>query len=721
MKQLSGKQQKLLSVFVSLLLLLAAYSVVGIGLYEKIQGLSIDLLLSARSQLFQKQHKPQDSNVVVVAIDEETYEVSPFASKPKITWTPQLASIQNAIIAAEPSAIGYDIIYATSLESLQKGYDKPFLKSLHKASRKNKIVLGYTHYQNGLRIHPFGSSSFVVQNRKTNDNNMRPLNMVVDSDDVIRRIPVYFASHENKHELSMAAELAARKLGQYPQITTEQQTGIRLADHEIPVFNNNSAYLNFQGDNDIPTYSLADMYWCAEQNRQAYFEKHFKDKIVIFGVASTLEDRKYTSNRFMNQQGIGYQAERCTDKLDQLNIGRTRFKTIPGVYIHAVAINDLIRGTALQRLDYSQEQLIIVLTAALIILAGFSLTPRNSFMALISLSGIVVVSGIYSLQQNIIIPALPVILINSMVFASLLFFRFAIADQQKRLLRKSFEHYVSPAVVEQMVEDPDKLKLSGEYYQSTVVFTDLEGFTSITEALEPMRMRSLLTEYFSRMVDVMLANQGTLDKFIGDAMMCFFGVPVKNQQHPLQATRTAWEMYQALKQLNQAWQKQDLPEIRMRIGVNSGRVVAGNMGTDHLFNYTVMGDSVNLGARLESANKFYGTHIMLGQSTAAEVQPEFVLRELDRVTVKGKKEALKIYELMGPQTDISQSSLNIKQAYEEALQLYYAGEFIKAADIFGQLIEDYSDNPSKTLLKRCRDYAETPPVNWDGIYKWQSK
>ncbi len=293
--------------------------------------------------------------------------------------------------------------------------------------------------------------------------------------------------------------------------------------------------------------------------------------------------------------------------------------------------------------------------------------------------------------------------------------------RQRKAIRRSFEHYVAPAIVQQLIDEPERLRLSGEYFDTTVVFTDLVGFTSLTEKMEPMQLRGLLTGYFTRMVDEMLANNGTLDKFIGDAMMCFFGVPIETREHPLQAVRTAWGMKRALAELNREWASRGLPEFGMRIGVHSGRVVAGNMGTATLFNYTVMGDCVNTGSRLEGANKFYGTEIIVGDSTEARVRDEFELRKLDVVRVKGKDKAITIYELLGPKGGVAETSLASRSAYEAALQHYLEGRFEEAQSLFRRNATVNADAASTVLADRCRELAADPPTEWQGVHTWTSK
>jgi adenylate cyclase len=322
---------------------------------------------------------------------------------------------------------------------------------------------------------------------------------------------------------------------------------------------------------------------------------------------------------------------------------------------------------------------------------------------------------------NLLWPLVPLIATIIAAYSFVTVYRFAVSDRQARYIRRSFEHYVSPAVVQQLVDDPDRLKLSGEHYETTVLFTDLAGFTPLAERLDPVALRDLLTEYFSGMVDVMLEHDGTLDKFIGDAMMCFFGVPIASEEHRCEAVSAAWHMQQVLDRMNADWQKRGIPALTMRAGVNSGQVVAGNMGTDRLFNYTIMGDCVNLGARLEGANKFYGTRILVGEATRNGIGDEFVFRHIDRATLKGKSQAIDIFELRGPRSMVSDRSMTLTTAYESALASYFRGDFEEAGQAFSATAREFDDNASNLMQHRCKQLQARQMNEWDGVHHWENK
>ena len=309
------------------------------------------------------------------------------------------------------------------------------------------------------------------------------------------------------------------------------------------------------------------------------------------------------------------------------------------------------------------------------------------------------------------------------VFASTSAYRFALGQRERRLIKRAFQHYVAPAIVQQMLDDPARLKLGGEARDVTVIFTDLAGFTSFAEHLTPEALRERLSTYFKAMMDVLLAEDATLDKFIGDAIMVYFGCPIADPAHPHKACRAALAMQHRLDELNEEWQRAGAPTVHMRIGINTGTAIAGNMGTDEIFNYTILGDCVNLASRLEGANKYYGTRIMVGEDTWSRVNNAFEARELDWIRVKGKARPVAIFELLSETSTLPDRMRSIRDQYARGLELYRERKWNEAAETFRTVLEiDPMDGPSRTLLERCTHLAqEPPPESWDGVYVMSSK
>ncbi len=292
------------------------------------------------------------------------------------------------------------------------------------------------------------------------------------------------------------------------------------------------------------------------------------------------------------------------------------------------------------------------------------------------------------------------------------------------MIHGAFAHYVPEEVVAQILEDPDKLSLGGEQCVVSVLFSDVAGFTSISEKLSPAELVHLLNEYLTEMTNIVLENQGIIDKYEGDAIMAEFGVPVPYGNHPYMACKTALEMQRKLQQMREQWKKENKPPLTARVGINTGEVIVGNMGSQNVFDYTVMGDHVNLGSRLEGANKFYGTDIMISEFTYKFVKDDFYTRPLDLIRVKGKKKPIKVYELIAFKEDkLVDNYLQMLSFYNQGLKSYQAREWDAAIDSFEYCIKLVpQDMPSEEYRKRCIDYKfNQPPEDWDGVTDMLSK
>ncbi|HEX9942682.1 MAG TPA: adenylate/guanylate cyclase domain-containing protein [Thermoanaerobaculia bacterium] len=292
-------------------------------------------------------------------------------------------------------------------------------------------------------------------------------------------------------------------------------------------------------------------------------------------------------------------------------------------------------------------------------------------------------------------------------------------EERARLVRQTFEHYVSRPVVDEMLRHPERVKLGGERREMTVLFSDIRGFTSISETLDSGALVSLLNEFFTPMTRIVLDHGGTLDKYMGDALMAFFGAPLDQPDHAARACRACLAMRDELVRLNERWHREGkLPphlSLGIGIGLNSGEMSVGNVGSEAVFGYTVIGDNVNLGSRIEGLNKDYGTQILVSEFTVRAAGDGFLFRELDWVRVKGKQKPVGIYELLAaapaPEADAERAVL-----YGRGLAAYRARDFERAEALFAGLAERFGDGPAKAFRERCRHYREDPPpLDWDGV------
>jgi adenylate cyclase len=295
-------------------------------------------------------------------------------------------------------------------------------------------------------------------------------------------------------------------------------------------------------------------------------------------------------------------------------------------------------------------------------------------------------------------------------------------NRQRRRVRRAFEFYLHPTVVQKVSEQPDALQLGGAATELSILFSDIRSFTSIAEQLRDDELTKLLNEYLTAMTNVVFDNSGTVDKYIGDAIMAFYGAPVTSTIHAEQSCRTALQMSQQLSQMRQEWQQQGLPPIRIGVGINTDTVRVGNFGSTVRFDYTVIGDGVNLASRLEGANKQYGTEILISESTWEQVHSNFATRELDLIQVKGRQRPTRIFELLG-ERPLEASLASWTEEFESALASYRAQDFAKARAAFEVLNANHPDDlPVELYIRRCTQFLEQPPGDgWDGVFVMTTK
>jgi adenylate cyclase len=295
--------------------------------------------------------------------------------------------------------------------------------------------------------------------------------------------------------------------------------------------------------------------------------------------------------------------------------------------------------------------------------------------------------------------------------------------QEKTFIRRAFAMYLAPQVVNRLLEQPDRLNLGGEAVEATVLFSDLAGFTTFSERLTPHQVIALLNRYLGRFSEIVFDHQGMIDKFIGDAVMAVWGVPLAQADHAGQACRTALAMERAVEELKRREVGLTGLTVEVRVGLNSGPMVAGNVGASRFFNYTVLGHEVNLASRLEGLNRVDGTRIILGQGTAELVAEAFELRELDRVRVKGQATPVTVHELQAPKGGLDQVQAEVNRLYALGRRAYLARRFAEAAGLFDQAQAlRPQDGPSRAMAGRCRAYLAAPPEpGWEGIYDAQEK
>lgn len=302
--------------------------------------------------------------------------------------------------------------------------------------------------------------------------------------------------------------------------------------------------------------------------------------------------------------------------------------------------------------------------------------------------------------------------------------KFHLAQKEKQKhLENAFGQYVGGANLDNILRG-EKVKLGGERKYITVLFSDIKNFTSISESLEPEILIKYLNNYLTIMSDIIIKHGGVIDKYIGDAIVAFWGAPNKMEDHAYRACLAAEEMMMKLKEIQAEWHSHGLPEFDIRIGINSGGALVGNVGSTQRLSYTVIGDMVNLASRLEGINKEYKTRVMISNSTFMEVKDKTTVREVDKVAVKGKVEGVRIYELIAVKNKVSTETKKMITDYQEALGLYRIRKWGSAISIFAKILDEFpNDGPSLSLMARAQIYSSQPPVDvdWDGTYKAMEK
>lgn len=399
----------------------------------------------------------------------------------------------------------------------------------------------------------------------------------------------------------------------------------------------------------------------------------------------------------------------------------------PGTEIHATVVDNILRQHFISKPGWSKvyDLLAIVLLA---VLTGLAVSYLGPLKALLMASGLfllhlAVARQLFVLQGiwlNTVYPLLALVVTYTVVTV----YHYLTEQRERVKVKQTFRQYVPALVIEDMLKHPERLKMGGEEKVLTVLFSDLEGFTSYSERYKPNEMIDILSEYYEKMTEVIFENSGTLKEYVGDELMAIFGAPLDLTCHARNACATALAMRERRRALQIEWAKIGRPQLRARTGVNSGLMLVGNLGSRYRFAYGVLGDQVNLGSRLEGLNKMYKTEIIIGENTANDLDGAFLLRELDRVRVKGKKKPVRIYELLEhASTGLPREKEEAYASYAGAMQAYWQRRWSDATDLFGRCSSLLpADGPAAVMAERCRVYEKTPPPEeWDGVFEHLNK
>ncbi|MCC6174613.1 MAG: adenylate/guanylate cyclase domain-containing protein [Chloroflexi bacterium] len=644
-----------------------------------------------------QQSRPATSkNVVIVAIDDKSVVALRRFGR-VFVWPRWLyADVVRHLADARARTIAFDMLFDAPGEG-----DPEFVEAMRAAGeRATWVVLAsagdYLSHREAGRGH-WERYSDVFEPREVFAEVARGVgmaNQLPDPDGTIRRVPLVFdvdgAPYPSLPLVAVSRFLRRPDAWDGPIA----DNAIPLAGREIPIDTQGTLIVNYAGGpykSSPPAFPVLSFVDVANGN---FDPEAIRGKLVLVGVTAT----GFADDFWTPPSVLG--------KMD-------------GVEIHANVVDTILRT---EFLHDAPAWVTIALMVGFAIVAATTLSVLPTLVAalvcLLVLGGYAVAASTSfdngGLILNLVYPPLAL----GLTFAVVVVYRVIFEQAQSRALRGVLGQYLSPSVVAEVTRDPERLKLGGDQREMTVLFSDIRGFTTVSERLDPESLVHLLNQYLTAMSDVIFRHEGTIDKYMGDAIMAFWGAPQRQPDHAELACRAALEMVSALEQLNEAWASQGQPPLRMGIGVNTGTMKVGNMGSNSRFDYTVMGDAVNLGSRLEGLNKEYGTTLIVSKATLDETSGQLHVRFLDLVAVKGKQAPVEIFEIVDAATIASIHGGPALQAYEEGIAAYRRRDWLGAAARFQEALRlSPADGPSAVYLRRCEELlADPPPADWDGVF-----
>ncbi len=390
----------------------------------------------------------------------------------------------------------------------------------------------------------------------------------------------------------------------------------------------------------------------------------------------------------------------------------------PGVEIYATLLDNFLSGDFMRQLPTPVTvTLLIILSLICAVSVTYFKSVLGSVIAIAVFISFPVFLSFGAYQQGFWLPLVVQEIAIVVTIGLVLVINFATEGRQKRFIKNAFKHFLSPAVIEQLIVHPERLKLGGERRVLSIFFSDLQGFTSISENLEPEPLIELLNEYLTAMTDIIHEEGGTIDKYEGDAIIAFWNAPLEISDHAVKAVRAALRCQARLAEMRPAFRKRIGTDMHMRIGINTGSAVVGNLGSHTRFDYTVIGDAVNLAARLEGANKQFGTFTMISQSTYDLIQKNFKTRELARLTVVGRNEPVTVYEPMMPAD--YETRKEIFNTFNRGLDLFYKGDIGHSEKVFAEI--QAHDPAAEAYAQKCRTLLNTELKDWHGVWVMKTK
>jgi len=607
-------------------------------------------------------------NIVIVTIDDKS--IQQFGQWP---WNRELhAQMIEKLENSEAKAIGYDVTFSESGIG-----DEKFIETLNN-SQKLVFPMEGTIKLRKDNIPEFTKSLWPISQIKYKFLVGHTV-LITDQDGKVRKMPFYVQDTSNKvppffMRILQQAGLYRDRQGINPYV---------YHFNEYQLFK-----IKFYGPKrTFDYYSFADVL------ADDFNIEIFKNKIILVGATAP-------------------------NLHDEYMVPTSHGLAIPGVEVQANLIESYLQDEFLRQVDNKIDYLIhLTLLGLFTGLCVFFVRLRYAVLLffIIIILYLILCAALFS--SGYVLPILYPILLIIFIYIFGLIAKYFLETKEKKKIKAGFSQYVAREVVDEIMKDPKKLNLGGAEKKITILFSDIRSFTSLSERLGPKKLVALLNEYLSEMADLIIDNEGVIDKFIGDAIMAFWGAPLNNKKQEICAVRAALLMTEKLKNFNKKNKNENQPEISVGIGINTGRAIVGNIGSKKRFDYTAVGDDVNLASRLEGLTKFYKVSIIVSESTAKAAQNEFVFRYLDQVAVKGKNEGVKIYQAMGVRSR-NKKSEKFAIEFQRAINFYLNENFERAKQIFEKLKEKYpNDKPISLYLKRIEYYTANPNEKFEKIFK----
>ncbi len=673
----------------------------------------------------QRRDLSKDGNVVIIGISDEDLVALP---EPFPFPRSYYAHIIENLNRAGAKVIVFDLTFESIKDAAGDSSMRAALKKYDNVVLAAKVQTGGTSEKYYVRAteRSYGNIFYDV------DKSIGIVNIYKDHDDVCRS---YFPMLDVKGYLTPSLAFAA--LNRVYKLKPETCVGLTdqffdYRDRSIPRYQSSTFLLNYYGPvKSFPYYDFS----------KVIDDSSFKTKDEIqYETDLNLFDEEMMS-KFRNK--IVLIGSVMPDERDFHNIplyieegGKNNY-AMNGVEIHATAIQNVIDKNFISTMDPIIESIIIIFLSVFVFIGLLALKQIHirhvwlmeigTFLLTVLLIGAVFEISIITfingnVLMNVVNPSFAIVL----AYFGTAVYQYLTERQQKAVIKNMFGHYINPAVVNELVANPEKAKLGGDRCELTVFFSDIANFTNISEQYhsKPEGLVALLNEFLDEMTRLVLKYEGTLDKYEGDAIMAFWGAPLPQKDHALRTCLAALDMQKRLEVLRIKWTKEGKPALTMRMGINTGVMIVGNMGGKDRFDYTVIGDSVNLASRLEGANKQYKSNIMISDFTYTHVKEKVVVRELDLIQVKGKNEPVKVYELLGTaKMEMTNSKRQSLELYNEGLRLYRARQWEEANAYMQQAYSlDETCYAAQIYSERASLYKLTPPPDdWNGIFVMTSK